>query len=147
MRRAEYGFSFVEMMLVMAIVAILISIALPSLLGQRTRAMDMEAKSTLSAVGRGQAGLEPNNSGYIDDLATLEDSFPELEFGTADDQIHVVVGDVETGDSGQVLLYARSDSGTWFGLRLVAHGAEVGRHTCSGAETDMTLVACTGTDW
>jgi prepilin-type N-terminal cleavage/methylation domain-containing protein len=146
--RGDRGFTLVELMLVLAIIAILIAIALPSLLGFRTRANDIQTKSTLTAVGRAQAGWEPLQNGFTDDLVLLEATFPELQFGDADDgHVHVTVGDIVAGDNGQVLLYARSDSGTWFGLRYVASGADIGRHTCSGAEADMTLVACTGTDW
>ena len=58
------------------------------------------------------------------------------------------IGDVDPGDGGQVLLYARSDSGDWFGFRLVQSGAEVGRHTCASDDvSDMTLVDCSGTTW
>ena len=147
-RSNDRGFTLVELMVVLAIIAILVAVVLPSLLGFRTRAMDTRTKATLSAVGRAQAGWQPENNGYTDDLDLLEATFPELEFGDADDaNVHVTLGDVATGDSGQVLLYARSDSGTWFGLRYVATGADIGRHSCSGAEADMTLVTCTGTDW
>jgi prepilin-type N-terminal cleavage/methylation domain-containing protein len=146
--RRDRGFSLVELMLVLAIVAILIAIAIPSLLGFRTRANDVQVQSELAAVGRGQAGLQPLQNGFTDDLDLLRSTFPEIRFGDADDRhVHVTLGDVVAGDNGQVLMYARSDSGTWFGVRHVAGGADVGRHTCSGAESDMTLVACSGDDW
>ena len=141
--RRDPGFTLIELMVVLGIVAVLIAIALPSLLGSRRKANDVQVTSMLTAVGRAQAGWEPLQGGFTDDLALLEETVPELGFGDADDRaVHVSVGDV-----GQVLLYARSDSGTWFGLRYVAGGPDVGRHTCSGAASDMTLVACTGTDW
>ncbi len=110
--------------------------------------MDTKIQAGLTAVARGQAGLEPLQNGFTDDLVELEAMFPELEFGAGEpDHIRAVVGDVVVGDSGQVLLYARSDSGTWFGIKLVATGADIGRHTCSGAEADMTLVDCVGETW
>ena len=52
------------------------------------------------------------------------------------------------GDGRQVLLYARSKSGVWFGLHLVDAESESGRYTCTGdVEADMTLAGCLGDEW
>ena len=59
----------------------------------------------------------------------------------------MVTGAVEGTADAQILLYARSVTGDWFGLRLVREGVDAGRHTCRGAESDMTLDACAGTAW
>jgi hypothetical protein len=74
---------------------------------------------------------------------------PEIELGNAkDDSIRIVLGDVNPDDDNQVLLYARSASGRWIGLKPVAIGAGSGRFTCSGdEEADMTLVDCNGSQW
>ena len=146
--RSDHGFTFVELLVALAILAVLVSIALPSLLVQREQARDMEVKLMLTTAARGEAALDPALNGYTDDPQVLGDAFPEYDFSGADPRsIHVVVGDVEQGDRGQVLLYSWSLSDRWFGLRLVRSGPEAGRHTCAGSLAEMTLPDCAGVRW
>jgi prepilin-type N-terminal cleavage/methylation domain-containing protein len=146
--RNDRGFSLVELVIVIGVIGVLVAVGLPTVLGFRERAQDMETKSALTTVARAQAGWVPERNGFTDDEALLEATFPELSFGSVEDSdLRVVVGDLDPGDSGQVLLYARSDGGTWFGIRLVATGSIAGRHTCEGTEADMTFTACSGERW
>src|SRR5436305_9924936 len=46
-RRDEEGFTLIELMVVVLIIAILIAIAIPTFLGARTRAQDRQAQSNL----------------------------------------------------------------------------------------------------
>jgi len=147
----DEGFSLVELMVVLLIVAILIGIAIPVFMGWRESAMDAEIRQNLVQAAKVESGVAADNSGFTTDPSVLALIEPSLDFtGATDKSVHVVVADaVSVGDKAQVLVYARSDSGVWHGLRLVAAGAAAGRHTCMGsAETDVDEMAdCSGTSW
>jgi hypothetical protein len=139
-----------EVLVVIAVIGMLFTIALPSYLRQRDQAFDMATKLMLTSAMRGEASLEPDIGHFTDDTALLEHVLPEYDFtGGSPESIHVVLGDVhEPGDRSQILLYARSQSGDWLGIRLVRDGDDVGRYTCrTHWESTMTLHSCEGTDW
>lgn len=152
-QRSEDGFSLVELMIALAIVALLIAIGLPTWMGLRNQGQDTEVKENLVAAAKLQgalASIGEYGPGFVADDATLELEEPALSFGTLmDEEIHVVVADVVSGDDGQVLMYAKSTSGTWFGIRLVSRGGLAGRHTCSGSDVaDVNdITACVGETW
>lgn len=50
MRNEDRGFSLIELLVVISIIAILATIAVPIFLGQRTKAMTTEAKANLEAL-------------------------------------------------------------------------------------------------
>jgi type IV pilus assembly protein PilA len=149
--KRDHGFSLIELMLVVLILAILIGIAIPAFLGYRKNANDRSVQGSIMNAAKLEAGLGADATGFEPDTAKLALAEPSLDFtGATDESIHVVVDDaVDTGDNGQVLLYSRSKSGTWFGVRLVQVGSDAGRYTCKGsAEADVDGMSdCTGTDW
>ncbi|MCJ7724912.1 MAG: prepilin-type N-terminal cleavage/methylation domain-containing protein [Acidimicrobiia bacterium] len=147
-REHEAGWTLVELLVVLAILAILVGLALPSLLGIRHKSFDMQVKMELTNSARAAAAIEVELDRYPADPAWLSAAMPELDFsGVGSRSIHLLAGDVGSSQNAQVLLYSRSVSGAWFGLRLVRSGPEAGRHTCKGAVTDMTLETCTGVAW
>jgi len=146
--KSEAGFTLLELMTVVAIVAVLIAISIPTLLGFRARATDARAKADVTHAAIAEAGVRLLTGSFTDAAADIAAMSSTLDLSGAPAAIHVVVGDVEPGDRRRVLLYARSQSGTWFGVHLVDSPAESGRWTCSGgAEADMTFAACDGHDW
>lgn len=151
MQSKEKGFSLVELMVVLLIVAVLVGIAVPIFMGWREGAMDAEIRQALVQGAKVESGVAADNGGFTTDASVLALIEPSLDFtGATDKSVHLVVADaVSAGDNGQVLLYARSDSGVWHGLRLVNAGAAAGRHTCMGsAETDVDEMAdCSGISW
>ena len=74
--------------------------------------------------------------------AVLEERIAALEGGTAGLA-------VASGHAAQVLIYSASNTGTWFGIKLIVAGVSAGRYACSGiAEANVDdLADCTGTDW
>ena len=141
-RGGDDGFTLVELMVTIVILGVLVGIALPSLLRQREQAMDLQAKGRLDTAGRAAAAVFVESGKHSSQAAILGYFTPDLDFsGAADDSVHVVVDD---DDATRVLLYTRSDSGDWFGLRLEG----LAEATCLGdAEGDMNLAACSGSDW
>jgi prepilin-type N-terminal cleavage/methylation domain-containing protein len=147
----DRGFTLIEMMLVVLILAILIGVGVPFFLGYRKNANDRGVQSSIMNAAKLEAGLGADASGFESDIAKLALAEPALDFtGATPESLHVLVEDAITvGDNGEVLLYSRSKSGTWFGVRLVQVGPEAGRYTCKGsAEADVDdMTDCTGTDW
>lgn len=150
----EQGFTLVELMVVVLIIAILIAVAIPTFLGSRRGTQDEAVKASLTTAAKTQWILASESApevAFIDDLAVLAGREPSLRWDNAvDEAVHVVVGDVSIpGDHRQVLLYMKSASGAWFGLREVQAGADAGTHRCRGAaEADVdTLAACLGDNW
>ncbi len=149
MTQRESGFTILELLVTLLVLAVLVSMALPSLLANRRQAQEMQVKMVLTNAAKAEAALQPEAGGYVDDAAVLKSVMPELDFeGDGDARVYVEVADVDPGDRGQVLLYAQSMSGTWFGLRLVLHGEDAGRHTCTeSSQVEVTLETCTGVAW
>ena len=139
-----------ELMVVVLVIAILIAIAIPSFMGARQRAQDRTAQANLTTGLKAESAIASSGGGFTDNAAALANEEPSLNWtGTNPEDIHVVIGDVIAGDNAQVLLYARSNTGTWFGIKRVVAGAAAGRYTCSGvAEANVDeLSDCTGSVW
>jgi len=144
----DEGWTLVELIVVLGIVVMLFALSLPSLLGIRRNAFDMQVKMELTTAAKAAASIEVELDRYPADPAWFSAVMPELDFsGTRSRSIHVVVGDVGTENGAQVLLYARSVTDNWFGLRLIRSGPDAGRHTCRGELAGMTLEACAGVAW
>jgi len=137
----------VELMVVLAIIAILIAVATPTLMGPRRAAQDTAAQATLVAALKTEEIAATDDGTYTGDTSVLEGLEPSLDWsGASDNSVHVVIGAV-SGETESVLLYTKSNSGTWFGLRQL--NAASNRYQCRGtAESNVDdLTDCTGYDW
>lgn len=146
----DQGFTLVELMVVVLVISILIAVAIPSFMGARQRAQDRTAQANLTTALKAESAIAASGGGFTANAAALSAEEPSIDWSGVDpEDVHVVVGDVIPGDNAQVLLYTRSNTGTWFGLRRVVAGAGAGRFTCSGtAEANVDdLADCTGTVW
>lgn len=78
--RAEGGFTLIELMVVVLIIAILIAIAIPTFLGARSRAQDRQAQTTIRATFDTAAAIlsNPNLDGQPLDL--LEQTEPRFNY-------------------------------------------------------------------
>jgi type IV pilus assembly protein PilA len=147
----EDGFTLIELMVVVLIIAILIAIAIPTFLGAQNRARDRGAQSDLrngitaaKTIATDDAGLMTNVT--VSSLTTAEGALSFAATGTAT-AIGVVnsTGDTPVGSTA-VLLYKQSASNTWFGIKAGSDGKV---SYCKGAAaSDVNTVAgCTGTKW
>ena len=64
--RSQHGFTLVELMITVAIVGILVSIAVPNFLSYQARSRRSEAMTNLAAVGRAQKAFQAERNTYHD---------------------------------------------------------------------------------
>ncbi len=144
----EEGFTLVELMVVVLIIAILVAIAIPTFLGARTSAQDRAAQSNL------RNGLTAAKVFYVDnedygalaaDLMAIEPSLQlvdNLPDRAAGDDAGVYAG----LDDQSIIFVAESASGEWF---CIADEASAGTTYARGANAAAvnTLALCNGTSW
>ena len=152
------GFTLIELMVVVMIIAILVGIAIPAFLGARKRAQDTAAKSNLRNAASSATAIFSDNQVYPASAAMitqLTSEEPSLTFlaTSADDSTsakHISVGVgisdgavVSTND--KVVLAAASKSGKCFFLRHVNTPNLAGLSGTYMAET-ATNAACSADD-
>jgi type IV pilus assembly protein PilA len=155
-RRGERdeGFTLLELMVVVLLIAILIAIAVPTFLGARQRAQDRAAQSKLRAALTVEKSVYADTQAYSSDVTATgplvtgersvtfraNASMPASTAGSV--YVYVPAG------GASVTLGARSASGRCFYLKDVATGSGVG--TFYGQNTTCTAPSATtvtGTKW
>jgi type IV pilus assembly protein PilA len=144
--RDDKGFTLIELMVVVLIIAILIAIAIPTFLGMRKRAQDRAAQSNL------RNGVTAAKAFYTDqetysgfDVAKAEETEPSLAWQlTAPDadppENQVQIADA---DGNVVHLVALSKSGTFFCVLDNGGSTTFG----AGAAGDVDAESCTLDSW
>jgi type IV pilus assembly protein PilA len=112
--RDQHGFTLVEILVVILLVAILAMIALPSFLGQRTKAQDSEAQGTIRTAQMALATYETNHDTFDASRADLEKIEPAISEATTGFDVD--------GTSTTYEITERSESGTTFTLERDADG-------------------------
>jgi prepilin-type N-terminal cleavage/methylation domain-containing protein len=146
---AESGFTLIELMVVLLIIAILLAIAIPTFLGVTGSANDRAAQSNLTnALTEASAVYQGNNQSYSGIQTTLSTSAPEftwLSSGTTmnegTNQIGIAVVDTAAaGDAQGVELANYSKTGTcWWALELSATPVAIPGTDASGVQFAKSL--------
>ena len=137
----EDGFTLIELMVVVLIIAILLAIAIPTFLGAQNRARDRGAQSNLRNGITAAKTIATDNAGEFDevdvDALTLAEGAIEFTATVAsvNDSNVGVVPSTESVDA--IYLFTESASGEWFGMATGRTG-EVGY--CFGPEAQIAAV-------
>jgi type IV pilus assembly protein PilA len=137
----DEGFTLIELMVVVMIIAVLIAIAIPSFLGFRRSAQDRAAQSEIRSVLLSEKAFWLENAAYTETDTDITDFEPNSVID-ADPTVGV---SLDQFDDGTVCIQRTSDSGTTFG---VWESATEG--TYYGDNGDLGLVACAAAapvDW
>ncbi len=135
----EEGFTLIELMVVVLIIAILIAIAIPTFLGARQRAQDRQVQSNLRNAFAAEKVVYTDNQVFTTSVATLSGIEPSLTYVAANNvtastdakQIYVNV----TGTT--VTLGGKSKSGTCFYMQDSANAPTqfAKDSNCAGLDT------------
>ena len=137
-QEGEEGFTLIELMVVVLIIAILLAIAIPTFLGARKRANDRAAQSSLRNSLTAAKTIYTDSQNYTNATTTeLNAQEPNIT--------HVAAGTASTGfkevsvstTADSYAAAAKSKTGTCFYIKEVATGGT----TYGKSDTD----ACTGT--
>ncbi len=157
-RKDEGGFTLIELMVVVLIIAILIAIAIPTFLGARKRAQDKQSQSNLRNALTAEKTYYVDTQAYTNVAANLTAIESSLDFAVDDGWVRgVLVESLEGGNNG-VLLRSESKSGTWYCLMdlarnvTLAYEGKTAAGTYYAKSTDATCAGETfsadvGTGW
>jgi len=128
--RRSGGFTLIELMVVVMIIAVLLAVAIPAFLGFRVRAQDRAAQSALVTAEKVtglvilQEGIIPGRAELLALLPTLEPAIEWIDHFDDSTGPHQV--SLDEHDAGQELaLAAMSESGSCFYLRVVTGAPSV----------------------
>lgn len=126
--RSEEGFTLIELMVVVLIIAILIAIAIPTFLGARQKAQDKQAQSNVRNALVTEDVFYVDAQVYTDVNATLDLLEPQLDWGSptaAAAGVMAYVDDTTATLAQTLVLSSTSASGTVFCLGKTATGVGV----------------------
>ena len=131
-RDDEDGFTLIELMVVVLIIAILLAIAIPTFLGARTKAQDRAAQSNLRNALTAEKTFYVDNQAYTSTQAALTAIEPSLTYGAgvpgAAGTVGVTVNTNNTaGDT--VVLVAKSAGGGCFYMQDIQVSSPVNAGT------------------
>lgn len=120
------GFSLIELVVIVLLIAILLLVALPTYLGARNRAADRAAQARVRDAHIAEFIYYADEEEFTEDEIELRRIEPSVEFKSQLSEIHrgdpVVYVEVETAseDLDTVVLGAKSTSGACFWMRTSA---------------------------
>ena len=141
-RSDDEGFTLIELMVVVLIIAILLAIAIPTFLGARSKAQDRASQSNLRNALTAEKTYYVDNEAYTDNTSSnLTNIEPSLTYaGNAGPSVVGTVY-VESATTTDVFLAAKSGSGKCFYLHdSTTTGTTYGTDSACGATT-ATYVA------
>jgi type IV pilus assembly protein PilA len=144
--RDDKGFTLIELMVVVLIIAILIAIAIPTFLGMRKRAQDRAAQSDLrNGYTAAKAHFTDGETYDGFDATVAAEGEPSLVWEDGNPAVDTREVGIETASGTTLRLLRFSQSGTVFCIQEVAgvpgYGAD------EGGDADTVAAACGGTEW
>ena len=148
----EEGFTLIELMVVVLIIAILLAIAIPTFLGARNRSNDRAAQSSLRNGLTVAKVLFTENQDYLNATpGSLAAEEPSLTFqAAASSSFKVVSVDATAVTGAEFGAAALSKSGDCFLIRDISGvggGTRYGVQSPSTACTGTAALSVTGLDW
>ena len=142
-RDDEEGFTLIELMVVVLIIAILLAIAIPTFLGARSKAQDRAAQSNLRNALTAEKTYYVDNEAYTDNTSSnLTNIEPSLTYaGNAGPSVVNTVY-VESATASDVYIAAKSASGKCFWLHdSTSTGTTYSTDNCGGTTSSSAYVA------
>ncbi len=113
----EEGFTLIELMVVVLIIAVLVAIAIPSFLGFRNRAQDRSAQADLRNTLLGEKAVWVDTGAYTEVEATLKAFEPTLVTNDTDADTAGVFTEMSVAaNDDAVCLVQVSQSGNYFAI-------------------------------
>jgi type IV pilus assembly protein PilA len=136
-RDDEDGFTLIELMVVVLIIAILLAIAIPTFLGARSKAQDRAAQSNLRNALTAEKTYYVDNQAYTDNTSSnLTSIEPSLTYAGSAGPSVVGTVYVESASATSVILAAKSASGTCFYMQdATTTGTTYAKDSACGATT------------
>ena len=150
--RSEEGFSIVELMVVLLIIAILIAIAIPTFAAFQNRAKDTAAKTSVVLAVRTAAAMGKDAMFDGVDTAALNGAQPSLDFvdgtspSTYQNEVSAFVPDAGAGDSIFVVA-VQSSTGTCFMMRFQASGSDFAQGAIPSCEASLFGTLLFNSSW
>ena len=130
----DEGFTLIELMVVVLIIAILIAIAIPSFLGFRRNAQDRSAQADVRNVLLAEQAYYTEHEAYTATEADLQAIEPSILLGATAD-----VGTKATAGTDSVCLTRESESGAFYSVYIgESAGVHYGKTDLSASCNDDT---------
>ncbi|MFZ4585888.1 MAG: type II secretion system protein [Acidimicrobiia bacterium] len=119
--RDEHGFTLIELMVVVLIIAILLLIAIPQFLSAQQGAQKKAAQSNLRTAAVAAKSVQQDTGSYTMTVADLNGREKDLSFVASATKVNQVVIASSTADT--ITFYAFGENKVCYGIRLKANAA------------------------